>query len=353
MLEPYPSGIDIKTKYRIRYRYSNLTAKPNIVCIPKNYIIYDCILCSGNYDSNYLRVFTDTYITGNQKYIGFKKKTKKNYSKKVLLYLPTYGKESSIDLIADELKELQKDYYVIAKIHHGTSFLNNEKERIDKVKNNVDEYYDLHKDLSELLSIADVVLTDNSGSIFEAIYTEVPVAVFSGDINKNKKDGFDTIQYELYKQGILPYTNKIEGIKKVLKEAQSTSIKTKQRKWNRTNLFHPQDLKIDFVKVIEKYLKDDVNQRYYEMHNILKNDYYDLHKQINDLTYELNNEIETKKSLESKIFDKEGIITDLQKENKYNKEKIKFLEKQLNYYKTGKLYKIAHDIYQLKNGGKK
>ena len=33
------------------------------------------------------------------------------------------------------------------------------------------------------------------------------------------------------------------------------------------------------------------------------------------------------------------------------KEKESLL-KQLNYYKTGQLYKIAHKLYEIKNGGK-
>ena len=122
LLEPYPTGINIKSKYKIKYRYGNISAKPNIVYIPKNFIIYDCILCAGDYDSNYLSVFSKTYKTANQKYVNFHKIKSKKYTKKVLLYLPTYGKESSIELIGDELKNLRKKYYIIAKIHHGTSF---------------------------------------------------------------------------------------------------------------------------------------------------------------------------------------------------------------------------------------
>ena len=41
LMEPYPSGLDIKSKYKIRYKYSNISAKPNIVYKPQNYICYD------------------------------------------------------------------------------------------------------------------------------------------------------------------------------------------------------------------------------------------------------------------------------------------------------------------------
>ena len=32
----------------------------------------------------------------------------------------------------------------------------------------------------------------------------------------------------------------------------------------------------DFVLVVEKYLKDEINERHYKLHHILQNDYYSL-----------------------------------------------------------------------------
>ena len=233
LLEPYPEyNFEFNAKYLIKYRYGNISAKPSIVYKPENYIKYDCILCAGEYDSNYLNVFSKTFNTGNMKYINFRKRKERKKSKKTLLYLPTYGDGCSIDEIVDELKALRKEYYIIAKIHHGTSFLKNENERIEKLKSHVDEFYDYHKELSELLEITDIVLTDNSGSIFEAIYTEIPVAVYCDDINKYKLDGFNCIQYEMQKEKIIPYTNEKKQIKKILKEALSDKYYQKQKEWN-------------------------------------------------------------------------------------------------------------------------
>lgn len=367
LLEPYPSGLNIKAKYKIRYKYSNISAKPNKVYKPENYIGYDAILCSGEYDYNILRVFTQPYITGNQKYIDFKKKKSKK-TKKVLLYLPTYGEESSIDIIHEKLAKLREKYYVIAKIHHGTSFLSDEVDRIQEIKESVDEYYDLHKELSELLERADVVLTDNSGALFEAIYTEVPVAVFTDDINKNKKEGFDTTQYELYKKGILPYTSDINKIDEILEQALSKEIINLQKEWNRKNLYHPKDLLIDFVNVIKNYINDNIDERYYEMHNILKNDYFKTREEKDYKQYLLG---ELEKDCLS-VKEKLSIITneikvlenekkELLKENKklkedFKKEKEQLLKENkdlknsLEYYENGKLYKAIKKIYEIKNG---
>lgn len=354
LLEPYPC-MNIEAKYKIKYRYGTISAKPNIVYgNPQNFIFYDAILCAGKYDANYLNVFSKTYLTGNMKYINFKKK--KKTEKKVLLYLPTYGECSSIDLIGDYLGKLKKNYHIIAKIHHGTAFLKNELYRIEKIKNNVDEFYVLHKDLSELLEIADVVLTDNSGSIFEALYAEVPIAIFSNDINQNKWGQFNTTQYELYKKNIIPYTNNVDNIEEILNKALSPSIKQKQNEWNRKNLYHPSNQIKDFVNIIEMYLNDQIDKRYFDFHSEFKNNYFKLYnykniaqeelKQKNILINNLKQEnIKNEKNFQNQIQNTKKLLT---KEI----EKNELLIKELEYYKSGKLYKLANKIYKLKNGGK-
>lgn len=350
LLEPYPElNFSFDAKYLIKYRYGNISAKPSIVYIPKYYVKYDCILCAGEYDANYLNVFTRTVKTGNMKYINFEKKKERATHKKNLLYLPTYGNGCSIDSILIELNKLRNEYNVITKIHHGTSFLKNEQERIDKIKKNVDEFYDYHKKLSELLEVADVVLTDNSGSIFEAIYTEIPVAVYCDDINKFKLEDFNATQYELVEDGILPYTNDVRLISKILKQAQTKKYYKKQVDWNRKNFYHPTDLTKDFVNIIEEYLHDNINNRYFEMHNVLKKDYYN----DKDNLIKLSEELEKQKQESEKVIEsKDKEIIALKIELTKEKEEKEFLNNRLNYYKNGKLYKIANKIYKIKNGGK-
>ena len=113
LLEPYPC-MEIDAKYRIKYRYGNITAKPSIVMNPSQYLLYDSILCAGIYDEKYMKVFSNTNITGNMKYIGFKKKTN-NMDKKILLYLPSYGDASSIDSIDNVLKDLKMIIILLQK----------------------------------------------------------------------------------------------------------------------------------------------------------------------------------------------------------------------------------------------
>lgn len=348
LLEPYPSGIDIKAKYKIRYRYGNISAKPNVVYIPENYIQYDAVLCAGNLDANFLSVFTKTYITANPKYINFKKRKKKQ-KKNVLLYLPTYGKESSIELIYDELEKLKKDYYLVIKIHHGTTYLKDENNRISTLKNIADEFYDSNKELADLLAISDVVLTDNSGSIFESLYVEVPVAVFCDDINRNKQKQFSTIQYDMFMAGILPYSNKPNEITKILKDAKSTTYYNKQKEWAAKNLYRPKNSIKDFVEIIEKFINEDIDQKYYEMHDFFKDYFFNLKNDNQKLSNEILQKNEANESLNKKVLDlteKEKLLENIISQNNNY---ISELQTKLSFYENGKLYKIAKKIYEIKN----
>ncbi|NMA51097.1 MAG: hypothetical protein GX951_04530 [Mollicutes bacterium] len=353
LLEPYPIEMGIRYKYRIKYAYSLLSAKPNKVYFVRNLLLYDAILCFSKCSANYLSVFSKTFLMGNQKYGDiYRKKNNKN-SKKVLLYLPTYGEESSINLIAKEFLKLKEKYYVISKVHHCTTYLKNEKEQLQKVKDGSDEFYNTNEDLGPLLSRADVVLTDNSGAIFEALYTNTPIAIIADDINKNKYYNFNTTQYELVQKGIIPYTNNPDDLLKIVAAAMSSKYYEAQKKWNKENFYHPKDKTKDSVSVIINYINDNIDERYQAMHDILKNEYYlykDSYDSLEIKEKEYNDKIESLKLDNDKI----------QIENNHLKEQLEIykldndnLKEQLNYYKTGKLYKIANKIYRIKNGEEK
>ena len=312
VLEPYHGDFTKNAKYYIRYRYGPLcTVKPNKVIYTEPMLHFDCILCSGPYEAGIVDGFAHTEQVADLKYINFKKKNRhRKDGKKVLLYLPTYDEESSIDLIANELGKLKKDYYIITKFHHGTSFLKRENDRLDKIKNVVDEWYDLHTELKDLLEISDVVLSDNSGAIFEAMINYIPVAIFSKDLNQNRIGDFNTTQYELNQKGIMPYTNDTKKIKKILKEALSEKIIEKQKRWTKESFTFSKDPVKDFVNIIDNYYNDNINMRDYLI----------------------------RRSIKQIINDKEQLIARCEKQ-----------EKRLNEYKSGKLYKLSTKIYVTKS----
>lgn len=338
LLEPYPMDIYYKFnfQYRIKYKYAPIAAKPNLTCNPENNIYYDAILCYGPYDADYLKVYANTYIIGNLKYINYTRNATLQHNKPVLLYLPTYGTSSSIDDVIDALKALQKDYYIITKFHHGTSYLQDEKNRIEKIKSISNEYYDHSTQLIDLLAKTHVVLSDNSGAIFESLYASVPVAVFTDDLNKNKLGSFDTTQYEIVHKDFIPFTSNPSEISKILEKAMSEKYIEKQKRLKDILFYNSSNPVEDFANVIESYLNDNINLKYKALHDILIEDYSGKINLINNLYSQIQNLNQNLDNMQT-VYNQN--ISDLKKD-------ITQKDKILSYYENGKLYKLANSIYK-------
>lgn len=348
LLEPYPMDFYLKInfEYRLKYKYAPIAAKPKLTCNPENNVIYDAILCYGSYESSYLKAYTNTHIIGNLKYINFLRTNTIKNGKPVLLYLPTYGNNSSIDAIIDSLSLLKKDYYIITKLHHGTSFLNNENYRIEKLKQISDEYYNHSTQLIDLLSQASVVLSDNSGSIFEAIYAGIPLAIFADDLNTNKIGNFNTTQYEIVKNGYVPYTNKTTEIDEILSKALSTEYIEKQKILKEKLFYSSSDPIKDFINVIELYLKDNIDFTNKAIHDILVNKFQEQISTINELNSNISDRKEQIDNQKKQLEELNNILETQQKEIDNLKNNLNIKEKILSYYENGKLYRLSNCIYK-------
>ena len=334
LLEPYPMEYyKFNFDYRIKYRYGILCAKPNPVYDPYHFLCYDAILCNSYEEANYLSNFSKTYLIGNMKYINYNKKSIKN-KKPILLYLPTYGEFNSTKDVIKELEKLKYDYTIITKMHHGTSFLNSENDNFKKINEMSDEVYDSHTELVKLFEKADVVLSDNSGAIFESLYAEVPVAICSKNINKKLME-FDTYQYILVKNDIIPYTSNPKELSKILKEALKKEYINKQKNIRNQMFFIPNNLTKDFVDIIFSYINGTFDLRYKQLHDVLVSDYYNSKNLI---------KINDKKiaNLNQQLYDMSVNLDNLT--SKFNQ-----CSMELNYYRTGKLYKFSKKIYEIKN----
>ena len=334
LLEPYPMDNFLQHNYefRIKYKYGPLSAKPNPVYKPESNLVYDAIFCYGNYEASYIKCYAEPYIIENLKYLNFK--NHKKGKKLNLLYLPTYGDLSSIKDTFIEISKLSNKYNIIVKAHHGTSFLNDEKVSLQTIKseNNI-KFYDLNTPIVELLAQADVVLSDNSGSIFESIYAGIPVCICANNINP-KLANFDSSQYEFVQKGYIPYTKNPQEIETIIKQSISTKIQKKQAKLK--DILFAKNSEIDgFIHTIKMFLEHRNNERYKELHNILIDNYF--------------LRLENIKTLENNILNKDKEIEKLYKEKKIYEGKIAYLKQALVYYENGKLYKIAKKIYELKN----
>lgn len=257
LLEPYSikGFLKINSVYKLKYKYG-VSAKPSIVYTPHMCFGYDAILCNNEYEKDVLNVYSDTFNIGNLKFAN-KKHLQKSNSKqktKTILYLPTYGDFTSIDEIVEVLKTIKVNYNILIKIHHGTSFLKSEVEHMEKLREFVDEIYDQNTELVDLLEKSDIVLSDNSGSIFEAIMAEIPVAVY-GERKNLKLGSLEALQNTLINDGIIPFTDKAMEIDKILNKAISDEIITKQLELKKKLFTVGQtDMVNNFIEIIEHFL---------------------------------------------------------------------------------------------------
>ena len=144
--------------------------------------IYDVFLCHGINDEQELekRFNGKTVIMGYPRYDRFfseeidlgpiTQEFDLDGSKRTMLWMPTLGgKYSSIPLFAQPLSALADKYNLIVR-PHPLSFV---KEQ-DYIKLLEDLDYNIDKnalrDMNELFSVADVVLADNGGTPFSAVF---------------------------------------------------------------------------------------------------------------------------------------------------------------------------------------
>ena len=180
-------GVDINTylplqigNKQIRYMYGADISDGWSLASWNN--IYDIFLCHGVNDEReikkrfkgkvlvmgyprYDRFFSEEIDLGN-----IKREFGILESKKTVLWMPTLGGDySSIPLFAEPLSTLSKKYNIIVR-PHPLSFVQ-EKDFIillEKFNFNIDR--NALRDMNEPFGVADVVLTDNGGTPFSAIF---------------------------------------------------------------------------------------------------------------------------------------------------------------------------------------
>src|SRR5690606_36036187 len=90
-----------------------------------------------------------------------------------VLYAPTWGELSSVDLYFEEVTALARHYNVLIKAHHNTDVVRGtfgRKKGAGRV-----HFFGADDEIHELLAVSDVVLCDYSGAIFDALCAERPV----------------------------------------------------------------------------------------------------------------------------------------------------------------------------------
>lgn len=207
----YPIEIAIHSNWSGRYLYGLAKDEWNLSL--ENNLPFDFIFTYGPIEDSFLASLSKTIPTGNMQNLKTRIKPSMNNGKKTILYLPTYGELSSISQSHIFLKNLARDYNVLVKLHHGTSFLDvNTVRDLKKLSYKVFDHQTL---LSELLTEVDVVLADVSGAIYQAVAAEVPVVVLEVDMNRKT----DIVQMFLQEKGFIASTLRYDEIDELLETA--------------------------------------------------------------------------------------------------------------------------------------
>lgn len=221
----------------------------------------DVIFSYGEYSTNKLSHFAPTFNVGHPKfeYLTSNKRDSLrcllclDESKKTILYSPTWGDLSSFPYYIDEILRLSSVYNVVLKLHHNTLTLNEPALEFSNSQVILANDYEL----SELIQISDVVISDYSGAIFDAIYSNKSIILchhLDLESKTHDKVGLDSLEFKKSSDlGIVINTPK--ELEKALDKALVSPLDTKKLK---ENLFYNID-QMEFNSTVKKAVESCVS----------------------------------------------------------------------------------------------
>lgn len=316
---------DIKAKCYLKYEYGTLNVKPNLTYIPEVLEGFHGFLCQSTVTADLLAVYGKTFLVDNLRFFGKDKKKRLKRDKKVVLFAPTYNDKEETEELAQMVKKMKEKYWVIIKGHHGTEYLKNNSKQKDVLISVADEYFGSETNLADLLVSADVFVSGNSSSIAEAIYAVVPCLIFAKELDYFKLEDIHTTQFELVRDGFVPYCDNVNEINEKIVEALSTDVINKQKKL--ANRFFPQKASgtKGYMETIRYFLEDETAQDYVKLHDFI----------INDRQKKIDGYIKKIEDIDNKY---NVCLTELATKNSI-----------LENNSKKKLYKVADKIYKAKN----
>lgn len=182
---PFP-GIHLFKKSRLVSLQYGLAKEPH------NYgdwrAFGDLALCMGPYSVDRIAPFCPAISVGNlslDTYVAQKDFLRNSCierlpsfveGRKTVLYAPTWGDLSSVDIFAEAIADLQSFYNVIVKLHHNTYLL--EKRRLQNIVKFLPVASNTQTcELHALIDLADLVVSDYSGAIFDALLHNKPIVL--------------------------------------------------------------------------------------------------------------------------------------------------------------------------------
>ena len=199
----------------------------------------DLCMVYGEHAARHIRPMCPVVITGNPSFDiwndpAFHLASKKKYGelidplKKTILYAPTWGDLSTINLYFDEILSLSDEYNVLLKLHHNTDFLEKKKRKYLRSSSSCLSF-GANTNLLELISISDLVISDYSGAIFDALQCKLPVILLhridqKSDSSESKSE---SLEYSACRQ-IGPVIKKSGILKKIIADIIECPISFKE-----------------------------------------------------------------------------------------------------------------------------
>lgn len=165
----------------------------------------DLNLVYGSYSDGKISPFSPCVQVGNPRFDNWFAQEQQNVDieqlepeKRTVLYLPTWSNTSSISTFNNAVQSLSKTYNIIVKMHHLTDIFEKKKRQLLTSSKQVHSF-GAGDDLLELMEQADVVLSDYSGAIFDAINVGKPVILLQSKADKldqTDRFGYESIEYK-------------------------------------------------------------------------------------------------------------------------------------------------------------
>lgn len=148
----------------------------------------DLNMVFGPYAEDKIKYFSPVTITGSPLYdlwskAKWRQSVIEKYTdlispvKKTILYAPTWGKLSTISNYWQAINSLSNNYNVIVKLHHNTDLLDTSRKNI--ISKDGIQIFGSDQCILELMAISDVVISDYSGAIFDALFCQKKIILLN------------------------------------------------------------------------------------------------------------------------------------------------------------------------------
>jgi hypothetical protein len=170
----------------------------------------DMNLMFGRYSAAAVSHFSPSFAVGNLRFAGWKidanaderaqllRELRLDPRKPTVLYMPTYRDLGSFKRLKGALGDLVDRYNVVIKAHHNQESGGDLSWREEARNSGLTHLFGAASDQRKLLLAADVVISDFSGAIFDALYARVPVVLYqegASDVVGVQKFNLDSIEY--------------------------------------------------------------------------------------------------------------------------------------------------------------